>query len=52
MGVSTDFDLFDAGMSADFGRLLVLEAASANGIANSCALPNHLIVYVLIWALI
>ena len=52
VGVSTDFDLFDTGMSADFGRLLVLEAASTNGIANSCALPDHLIVYVLIWALI
>ena len=52
VSVATDFDLFYTGMSADFRRLLVLETASTNRVAHSCTLPDHLIVYVLIWALI
>ena len=52
VSISTDFNLFNTGMSAYFRRLLVLETASANRIANCRTLTDHLIVYILIWALI
>ena len=53
MCVTTDFDLLDTGMTANLGRLLVLEAASTYGVANGgVIMPDHLIVNVLIRALI
>lgn len=52
MCVAAEFDLFDAVMSAHFGRLLMMEAAAANGASDATLDADHLVAHELVRALV
>lgn len=52
VSIATEFDLLDPVVAADFGRLLVVEAAAADGSADAALNSNHLVGHVLVWTLV